>query len=114
LKLRTGVDIVDIQGFCKQIKATKSAILKKYLHKQEIDEGKSLESLAGKFAAKEAIIKTGIVKPGDWLKILIKKQANGRPEVYLKKGSKFIKGENIDISISHDGDYVIAFAVYIS
>lgn len=66
-------------------------------------------SLAGRFAAKEAVIKALEMKAGDWLKIEIRKEKSGRPQVKLLELNKRIVSQ--DVSISHDGVYAMAVVV---
>lgn len=64
-------------------------------------EKRRKEYLAGRFAAKEAIFKASQEK--DYLKLSVLSDEDGRP---------YVKGHpDLDVSISHDGDYVVAVAL---
>ena len=108
--IQTGCDIVSIDRIKKSINASGTVFLDHIFtsHELQIADG-SAKSLAGIFAAKEAVIKClSSAKMLSWKEINISKQANGRPQVNLL--NKLEKLVNIDISISHDGDYALATA----
>lgn len=70
--------------------------------------------LAGRFAAKEAARKAapGGAASMSWKEVIIRVEPdrNGRPEVvYLKKGEDV--GHVGKLSISHDGEYVVATVI---
>ncbi|PGH15065.1 holo-[acyl-carrier-protein] synthase [Polytolypa hystricis UAMH7299] len=70
--------------------------------------------LAGRFASKEAAKKAapGGAAAVGWKDVMVRVESNGsgRPEViYLKEGGS--RGELGKLSISHDGDYVIATVI---
>jgi holo-[acyl-carrier protein] synthase len=108
--IQTGCDIVSIDRIKKSINASGTVFLDHIFtsHELKIAEG-SAKSLAGIFAAKEAVIKClSSEKMLNWKEINITKKPNGRPCVNLiNQINKLI---NIDISISHDGDYALATA----
>src|SRR5512134_1831207 len=64
MKLATGVDLVDIERFEDVVKRHGDRFLRRVFTSQELDEvGGNITSLAGRFAAKEAVAKalgTGI------------------------------------------------------
>ncbi len=64
-------------------------------------------SFAGKFCAKEAVIKASHEKLG-MKDIEIVNEANGKLSVYLKG----VKSDNIKCSISHTQEYAMAFALW--
>ncbi len=76
------------------------------------------ERIAGRFAAKEAILKafgTGWSQGLGWNQIEIMPDANGAPKVTFS-GLAFEKYQTLgashcQISISHQGEYAIAFAI---
>ena len=107
-----GIDLVSIKRFESFVERFSDRALKKYLTDDEIALAKSIKSYAGFWAAKEAISKalgTGIGKECSFFDIKIKKTSKGAPYFLLSK--KIIKKYNItqtSLSITHDGDYVIA------
>jgi holo-[acyl-carrier protein] synthase len=116
----TGVDIIEIDRIKRAAERTKSFMSKVYSENEIVlfrEKGMRMESVAGNFAAKEAISKalgTGI--RGFQLKdIEIVRNGIGKPEVYLYGRAKIIaelKGvKSIHISISHSKNDAIAFAV---
>ena len=64
----------------------------------------NIASMAGKFAAKEAIFKARGTR-SDWLDFKILKRASGEP--YVATAMPI----DIKISISHEGEYAIAIAL---
>lgn len=113
-----GVDIVEIERIEKAIK--KDRFLVKLFTERERqyfeDKGSRSETVAGIFAAKEAVSKvlgTGIVYP--WTDIEIDHTDLGQPVVVLHHKAEEIasrKGiQTIFISISHSKHYAVANAV---
>jgi len=103
-----GIDIVST----KRIK-NKLYLVDKFLTEEELKYFNSLEDLNGKiefasgrWAAKEAIIKA-YDKNVTPLMITILKRENGHPYVLLNN----IEANYINISISHEKEYAIAFSV---
>jgi phosphopantetheine--protein transferase-like protein len=74
-------------------------------------QASAFDTLAGMFAAKEAVIKALAMKAGEWRKIEIGKNNHGRPEARLADFSRRIVAH--DLSISHDGEYAVAAAVFL-
>jgi len=113
-----GIDIVDIRRiakmdikeFCKKVFNEDEAV---YI----IGKKNPAQSAAGIFAAKEAVVKalgTGFVSDVLYKDIEICHNTKGAPFVMLKNKAKAIFddiGEEIYISISHDGDYATAIAL---
>lgn len=76
------------------------------------------ERHAGRFAAKEAILKalgTGIGQGVGWKQIEILPDASGAPQVTLRGAAlarlAALGATRCRVSISHQGDYAVAFAV---
>ncbi len=107
--IRTGCDVVSVEKFKVSAKRGGAVFLDNIFSKQELD-GASMESLAGIFAAKESIVKACGFGAGDWRKIEITKNTNGRPEVNILGSQNFLSK---DVSISHDGDYAFATATFL-
>ena len=112
--LSTGIDIVSINRIQKILNSPKrKRFLKKVFSLNEINDAKSKENEAqffsGRFAAKEAIRKATSTNEYSsefsFKSIEVFNHKSGKPGVNLKNDL------NIDISISHDGNYAIAFCV---
>ncbi len=109
MQIKTGCDLINIEKFKKIIE--NQDVLKKIFTSHEIANSSSLESLAGKFAAKEAVIKALQIDPGNWHEIEIIKQENGKPVAKINYYDRNIISH--DLSISHDGDYILAFSCFL-
>jgi holo-[acyl-carrier protein] synthase len=72
--------------------------------------------LAGRFAAKEAIVKAlgiGFSQGLNWLDIEIQNDSKGKPTVFLSASAKELLGDlMLHVSISHCHHYATAFAVW--
>ena len=119
--LTTGVDIVQISRIEKILLDKKDSFLKRVFTGNEIDyineKGNNPKTIAGLYAAKEAISKalgTGIGQVS-WQDLEIIHDEKGKPLVNLSaKLEPILEGLNLNsfsLSISHDGDYAIAFVV---
>lgn len=119
-KIKTGVDIVNINRIKKILLSKREEFLKKIFTKREIryisKRGYKANTIAGIFAAKEAISKSlgsgiGYI---NWQDIEVFHDKNGRPYISinfkLDNMMKKLGLDNLDISISHEKDYAIAFA----
>ena len=115
--ISVGTDIVAISRIKDAIVSKKDAFLTRIYTKKEIDYCNALKnpyiSFSGKYAAKEAIKKAILSKEllnrislKD-IEILNKK--SGSP--YVKLAVSINKHLDIDLSISHDGEYAVGFAV---
>lgn len=98
-----GIDIVYLPEFEKKLK---DSPLEKVFLSHELSQNKSVESLAGIFAAKEAFFKAR-GKKENWLDVWIEKTKEGKP--FLK--SVLIEDKKAEVSISHAGDYAIAIVM---
>lgn len=120
MKIRSGIDILDLGRFEKSYQRRGQKFLETFLAEQEIElaQGKT-ESLAGFFSAKEAISKaigSGIWQANvNWHNFLITIDDLGKPSVRLSGEAlaRYDKmgGIDLDISISHEKEYVVALCV---
>ena len=113
-----GIDIVKISRIEGFISRYGDKALQKFLHTSEIALGKSSQSYAGYWAAKEALSKaldTGIGKNLSFHDILIHKTDEGSPYLTLPK-ALVDKRDILDISLSitHDDGYAIAVVAIVS
>lgn len=106
-----GLDIVDISRIQKLIDTYGSRFLSKLYTLREINEAKNkghfAQSLSGKFAAKEAFIKTCApeeIPSISFSDIEILSDKNGKPFCFFQGSKK----ENLILSISHERCYAVA------
>lgn len=106
--MKVGVDIVNIKTFKEKDFVKYETFYRKIFTKEEIkyclNKAEPYQHFAARFAAKEAVIKT------------ISKKINIKDiEIYHKNSKPHVKIKDqeleIQLSISHDGDYAIAFAL---
>ena len=119
MKIRTGVDIIEIERVKQSIEDTAGKFCDRIFTQKEIEycESKKTQKYqhyAARFAAKEAVLKA-ISQLLDskfdieWKEIEILNNEEGRPYVNLLK--KGIEINDIDISISHSKEYAVASVV---
>jgi holo-[acyl-carrier protein] synthase len=118
-----GTDICRLIRIEQLLKGSKKDhFLSKTYTEEEIEnlpKGKNdVSYCAGRWAAKEAISKclgTGFGAKCRWLDINIRKLPSGAPEVHLsgttKETADKLGIKNFHLSISHEKEYAIAFAV---
>ncbi len=118
--LRSGIDLVEIRRFEELNPNICERFFQRVFTENEIrDSGGSLASLAGRFAAKEAVAKAlgcGI-GPVGWKEIEVLEGPNGEPILALH-GAAFEAAQQIglqtwSISITHTGGLAAATAVAI-
>ena len=121
--MRVGIDLVEIKRFSKDIYS--QSFLNRVFTKGEIEHIKSvsafsfqLERLAGKFAAKEAVLKmlgVGIGNGVTLLEIEILPDHWGKPTLAVsgnaQKMMKMLGLNNVDVSISHTSTHATAICV---
>lgn len=108
-----GYDLIEIERISQTYEKFGIKFLKKIFSEQEVELCKSrnfIESLAGKFAAKEAVFKALNAEREDlnWNQIEILNRENGSP--FVKLSSKF-KEFQIEITISHTKNLAQAFCI---
>jgi phosphopantetheine--protein transferase-like protein len=107
--ISNGIDLIKINRF-KDLINNKSFMAKNF-NESEIEYiNKRIETLAGLFAAKEALLKS--LKKGinnySLKDIEIIHDSNKAPSFIFHNKLKELNINNISLSISHDGDYAIA------
>ena len=118
--MKNGVDISKIDRFNELV--NNQSFLNKYFTEPEKEyiknKGSKPETLAGIFSAKEAVLKAlgiGMLNGLSFLDLCILHDKNGEPFVEVDaKLNYYLSLHNcseISISISHDGEYAIAFCV---
>ncbi len=117
-----GIDLVDCPRIEKMIKQHGERFINRVFTaaEQNYAEGKKnrIEKLAGRFAAKEAILKlmgTGWRGKIAWTDIEVVNNSAGQPEVTItgevKKLAEKLGVKHISVSITHTANFVIASAV---
>jgi holo-[acyl-carrier protein] synthase len=118
--LRTGVDLIEIDRIAEMVSRHGKHYLDRIYTPAEIELcGKRSESLAGRFAAKEAVVKALGCGIGEvqWKEIEILGDGQRAPVLHLY-GKAAQKADELglttwSVSISHDQSRVVAFVVAI-
>jgi len=110
--MKLGTDLVEIRRIERSLEKFGERFKERFMTPSEIARTKSIESMAGIWAAKEAISKAlgcGIGKDLAFQDIEILKDEYGRPFFRLseKAGSRHPIKES-SLSISHDGGFALA------
>lgn len=119
--MQTGVDIIEIDRIKKACE--RKNFINRFFTSRELENIKGSKSfyahLAGKYAAKEAIVKamgTGF-RNMKWKDIEVLNEASGKPVAVLTGQAKKIfeqkNFKSISISVSHCKEYAVAFAIAI-
>jgi holo-[acyl-carrier protein] synthase len=118
--LRTGVDLIEISRIEEVVARHGKHYLERIYTPAELEQcGKRAESLAGRFAAKEAVAKALGCGIGDisWKEIEVLGGEQNAPVLTLygaaKKMAKEIGLTNWSVSISHSQSHSVAFVVMI-
>ncbi len=117
-----GIDIIEMDRVKRAVERHRGFV-DRLFSREEVDyftrKGMAVSSIAGSFAAKEAVAKaigTGFTAFG-WRDVIILRDSFGKPEVGLRGGARRLcetKGiERILVSISHGRDYAVAQAIAI-
>ncbi|NPV75085.1 MAG: holo-ACP synthase [Anaerolineae bacterium] len=117
MNLRTGVDLIEINRLEAISTTIRQRFLKRVFTPRELQEAaESNPSLAGKFAAKEAVSKAlgcgiGMVS---WQEIEILRGPQGQPELFLHGKAEALalqQGLTVwSVSISHNYSHAVAVA----
>jgi holo-[acyl-carrier protein] synthase len=119
-RLRTGIDLVEIYRLEQLNPAIRERFLQRVFTPTELAESQGqLPTLAGRFAAKEAVAKAlgcGI-GPISWQEIEVQRGTQGEPVLKLSGNACRVAGElglvTWSISISHTREHALAVAVAI-
>lgn len=121
-RIAHGIDLVDFPRIGEMMERHGSRFMDRVFTAAELEYAKSnkneVEKLAGRFAAKEAVLKlmgTGWRGKIAWTDIEVVNDPMGRPEVNLTGEVKRLADElaikDISISITHAANFAIASAV---
>ena len=111
--LGTGVDITEVRRLRQAVEKWGDAFLNRVFTKEELRHARTRASfyqhLAGRFAAKEAVLKALGDQRLNWKDVRILNDKEGKP--YCKITNEQIKKADIHISISHVKSYAVANAI---
>ena len=120
MKIKTGVDIIEIERVKKSIEETEGKFCERVFTQKEIEyceskKAQKYQHYAARFAAKEAVFKAisfNLSNKYDigWKDIEILNDDAGRP--YVNILNQDIKVDNIDISISHCKEYAVSSVIF--
>ena len=105
-----GIDVVNIARFLESLERTPGLREKLFT---ESEQSKSAQSLAARFAAKEALYKALSPSHGlHWHDAEVINQPNGKPE-FLFRGeiADLVDGAQVHLSLSHDAGIASAMVV---
>ena len=105
-----GIDVVDIARFAESLERTPSLREKLFT---AAEASKPIQSLAARFAAKEALAKALSVGHGlPWHDAEVINHENGKPD-FLFRGeiAELVDGAKVHLSLSHDAGIASAMVV---
>jgi len=105
-----GVDVVDIERFKSSLEQTPGLLEKLFTTNEKT---KPIQSLAARFAAKEALAKAiGAGVSLSWLEAEVVNLESGKP-VFLFRGevADLLTGINVSLSLSHDAGIASAMVI---
>lgn len=105
--LRVGADLVRIPRVARLLENEEA--VGRFLAPDEIARGDAAH-VAGCIAAKEALFKALGIAPPRWREVGVRSAGNGRPVLELSPELAALI-QSCDVSISHDGDYAVAFVI---
>jgi holo-[acyl-carrier protein] synthase len=105
-----GIDVVDINRFKQSLERTPDLELKLFT---EVERTKSIQSLAARFAAKEALIKALNAEKGiSWHEAEVVNSEGGKPTfVFYGAVADLVVGADVHLSISHDAGIATAIVI---
>lgn len=113
-----GVDVVDIARFERALQRTPTLTSRLFSESEQLKDGvaRPLRSLAGRFAAKEALIKAlGDSSGVTWHDMQVISDSLGNPSFELLNSTKTIAERrgitSVHLSMSHDAGIAIAYVV---
>jgi len=113
-----GVDVVDIARFERALQRTPTLTSRLFSESEQLKDGVRLplRSLAGRFAAKEALIKAlGDSAGVTWHDMRVVSDGLGNPSLELHNSTKTIADrrgiDTVHLSMSHDAGIAIAYVI---
>jgi phosphopantetheine--protein transferase-like protein len=110
MDVKLGIDLLDKRRFFESLQNGGTTFLQKIFTPHELREN-SDDQLASIFCVKEAVLKAFEMSPGSWLTIHTQRKENGKLTCTFESVDLARSVSSIDISVSHEGDMVVAVAV---
>lgn len=110
MDMHIGCDLVFLPSFVASMQQGGDLFLQKIFTIHELAHAHGAQRLAGIFAIKEAVAKALGAVPPAWQHIEVS-HVNGRPHVSLLE--PLAGAYTIDVSVAHDGEYVMAQAIVV-
>lgn len=107
--MEIGIDIVKISEFAEKLSSGGESFLNQNFSSAELTNRDPVH-LAGIFAAKEAVFKTGFLEKPDFKAVQILNKSNGTPKVFDANGKEI---KELKVSITHTKEVVASVAIYI-
>jgi len=114
MSIKVGTDIVEISRVDTSLEKFGKKFLERFLNEEEIKLAQKNETIAGFWAAKEAVSKAlgcGIGKELSFKDIVIKKNNKNMP--YFELHNSKLDIIDSSLSISHDGGFAIAVVIIV-
>jgi len=112
-----GIDLVSVEEFARRLERTPS-LRERLFSPRELELSYSPESLAGRFAVKEAVLKalgTGLSGGISWRDVEVVGGVDERPRVVLSGRAKEVaEGLSLLVSVSHAHGLAVAVCVAVS
>ena len=120
-----GIDSVDVERFTKAAKTRGRQFLERIFTARELEyagtKKDNFTHMAGKFAAKEAVLKalgSGLTSRMEWRDIEVWNEESGKPNVRLtgevERVGTALGVKNIIISMSHTRTYAVASVILVN
>jgi holo-[acyl-carrier protein] synthase len=105
-----GIDVVDIDRFKRSLERTPGLESKLFTEAERV---KSIQSLAARFAAKEALVKALNAENGIlWHEAEVVNLVSGKPAfIFYGAVADLVDGANVHLSISHDAGIATAMVI---
>lgn len=115
MNIEVGIDLVSIERIRTFVEKFGDKGKARFLNESEISIAKSYQSIAGIWAAKEAVskaLKCGISKELTFHDIEILKSKSGAPNIRLSNRVKeSFKIQSTSLSITHDSGFAVAVVI---
>lgn len=115
-RMRVGIDLVQVTRIAASLEAFGDAFLRRIFTPREVAYARDRpESLAARFAAKEAAKKALALDGVGWTEIEVVRQPNGACDLELhgaaRAAAEAIGAHDLALSLSHEGDFATAIVV---